>query len=195
MPTAELLGQGGLPDAQLLERLANELFKALPGDGSPKGAPGLGGASTSAAPLSVPSQDLLSADLPYAGPASGAGSAFAPIDLPYADELRTLFGGGTPGAVVATPSHASPFAGAAGPSFYFLQPATTPSAVPSVTPRPAQAPFDVHAVRRDFPILNERVNGRPLIWLDNAATTQKPKAVIERLTYFYLISPQAQRLE
>jgi len=187
MPTAELLGQGGLPDVQLLERLANELFKALPGDGSPTGAPALGGASTSAAPLSVPPQDLLSADLPYAAPASGAGSAFAPIDLPYADELRTLFGGSTPGTLAATPSHASPFAGTgtAGPSFYFLQPGTTPSAAPSVTPRPAQAPFDVHAVRRDFPILNERVNGRPLIWLDNAATTQKPKAVIERLTYFY----------
>ena len=40
-------------------------------------------------------------------------------------------------------------------------------------------------MRRDFPILNERVNGRPLIWLDNAATTQKPQAVIDRLTYFY----------
>ncbi len=45
--------------------------------------------------------------------------------------------------------------------------------------------FDVNAVRRDFPILQERVNGRQLIWLDNAATTQKPKAVIDRLTYFY----------
>ena len=45
--------------------------------------------------------------------------------------------------------------------------------------------FDVAAVRRDFPILNERVNGRPLIWLDNAATTQKPQAVIDRLKYFY----------
>lgn len=45
--------------------------------------------------------------------------------------------------------------------------------------------FDVQAVRRDFPILAERVNGRPLIWLDNAATTQKPTAVIERLAYFY----------
>ena len=185
MSTAELLGQGGLPDVQLIERLANELFKALPGDGSPNGAQGLHGASTSAVPLSVPSPDLSSTDLPYAGPASGAGSAFAPIDLPYADELRTLFGGSTPGAVAATPSHASPFAGAAGPSFYFLQPAAAPSAAPTVALRPAQAPFDVHAVRRDFPILNERVNGRPLIWLDNAATTQKPKAVIDRLSYFY----------
>jgi cysteine desulfurase/selenocysteine lyase len=45
--------------------------------------------------------------------------------------------------------------------------------------------FDVNAVRRDFPILSERVNGRPLIWLDNAATTQKPQAVIDRLSYFY----------
>ena len=45
--------------------------------------------------------------------------------------------------------------------------------------------FDVEAVRRDFPILQERVNGRPLIWLDNAATTQKPLSVIDRLDYFY----------
>jgi cysteine desulfurase / selenocysteine lyase len=46
-------------------------------------------------------------------------------------------------------------------------------------------PFDVAAIRRDFPILEERVNGKPLIWLDNAATTQKPKSVIDRLSHFY----------
>jgi cysteine desulfurase / selenocysteine lyase len=46
-------------------------------------------------------------------------------------------------------------------------------------------PFDVASIRRDFPILEERVNGKPLIWLDNAATTQKPKSVIDRLSYFY----------
>lgn len=45
--------------------------------------------------------------------------------------------------------------------------------------------FDVHSIRRDFPILQERVNGKPLIWFDNAATTQKPQAVIDRLAYFY----------
>jgi cysteine desulfurase/selenocysteine lyase len=43
----------------------------------------------------------------------------------------------------------------------------------------------VEAIRRDFPILRERVNGRPLIWFDNAATTQKPQSVIDRLKYFY----------
>jgi SufS family cysteine desulfurase len=42
----------------------------------------------------------------------------------------------------------------------------------------------VHA-RQDFPILNETVNGKPLVWLDNAATTQKPQAVIDRLKYYY----------
>ncbi|HRD68465.1 MAG TPA: family 2A encapsulin nanocompartment cargo protein cysteine desulfurase, partial [Candidatus Competibacter sp.] len=49
----------------------------------------------------------------------------------------------------------------------------------------AARPFDPRVIRRDFPILQERVHGRPLIWLDNAATTQKPNAVIERLAEFY----------
>ncbi len=46
-------------------------------------------------------------------------------------------------------------------------------------------PFDPQMIRRDFPILQEQVNGRPLVWLDNAATTQKPNAVIDRVSYFY----------
>ncbi len=45
--------------------------------------------------------------------------------------------------------------------------------------------FDPHLARRDFPILKEKVNGKDLVWLDNAATTQKPQAVIDRLTRFY----------
>lgn len=46
-------------------------------------------------------------------------------------------------------------------------------------------PFDVAAIRRDFPILQQKVNGHDLIWLDNAATTQKPQSVIDRLSHFY----------
>lgn len=45
--------------------------------------------------------------------------------------------------------------------------------------------FNVNLVRNDFPILAEQVNGKQLVWLDNAATTQKPRQVIERLSYFY----------
>lgn len=43
----------------------------------------------------------------------------------------------------------------------------------------------MYAIRKDFPILSEYVNGRPLVWFDNAATTQKPQVVIDRLAYFY----------
>jgi len=45
--------------------------------------------------------------------------------------------------------------------------------------------FDAASVRKDFPILNERVHGHRLVWLDNAATTQKPQVVIDRLSSFY----------
>src|SRR5207249_911357 len=47
------------------------------------------------------------------------------------------------------------------------------------------AAFDVEAVRRDFPILRERVHDKPLVYLDNAATTQKPQVVIDRLVEYY----------
>lgn len=40
-------------------------------------------------------------------------------------------------------------------------------------------------IRKDFPILSEKINGNPLVWLDNGATTQRPKAVIDRLSYYY----------
>jgi cysteine desulfurase/selenocysteine lyase len=45
--------------------------------------------------------------------------------------------------------------------------------------------FDVESVRGDFPILAEQVNGHQLVWLDNAATTQKPQGVIDRLVWYY----------
>jgi len=45
--------------------------------------------------------------------------------------------------------------------------------------------LDVAAIREDFPILRQRVHGKPLVYLDNAATTQKPQAVIDRLVRYY----------
>ncbi|MGD0722996.1 MAG: cysteine desulfurase [Roseiarcus sp.] len=50
---------------------------------------------------------------------------------------------------------------------------------------PAVAALDVEALRADFPILGERPYGKPLVYLDNAASAQKPRAVIERLTHAY----------
>ena len=50
---------------------------------------------------------------------------------------------------------------------------------------PSATSLDVTAIRKDFPILAQQVHGKPLIYLDNAATSQKPKCVIEALTRFY----------
>ncbi|MBP1635844.1 MAG: cysteine sulfinate desulfinase [Acidobacteria bacterium] len=47
-------------------------------------------------------------------------------------------------------------------------------------------PFDPAAVRRDFPILQQQVHGKPLVYLDNAATTQKPLAVVQAISDYYL---------
>jgi cysteine desulfurase/selenocysteine lyase len=49
----------------------------------------------------------------------------------------------------------------------------------------AAAVYEVQRVRQDFPILQQRINGRPLVYLDNAATSQKPRAVLESLQAYY----------
>jgi len=56
---------------------------------------------------------------------------------------------------------------------------------PDAAHAPVRVKFDVEAARREFPILEERIHGRPLVYLDNANTTQKPKQVLETLDEFY----------
>ncbi|MCX7099668.1 MAG: family 2A encapsulin nanocompartment cargo protein cysteine desulfurase [Methylococcales bacterium] len=96
--------------------------------------------------------------------------------LPGEAELQKLF---------APASHPQATAAASNPAFYFLDESRGDGVNPAAGLGLAHPPFDVHALRRDFPILKERVNGYPLAWLDNAATTQKPQAVIDRVSYFY----------
>ena len=45
--------------------------------------------------------------------------------------------------------------------------------------------YDVQAIRKQFPILHQQIHGRPLVYLDNAATAQKPLAVIKAITHLY----------
>ncbi len=51
----------------------------------------------------------------------------------------------------------------------------------------AQAPpsLDVARIRQDFPILHQQVHGKPLVYLDNANTTQKPRLVLDALEQYY----------
>jgi len=109
--------------------------------------------------------------------------------LPGADDLRALLSNNprVPAQAGAAPVANSGGAQAAGP-FYFLEPKRDPNGYAGRDPEidaSRHPAFDVHAVRRDFPILQERVNGKQLVWFDNAATTHKPKAVIDRISYFY----------
>ncbi len=46
--------------------------------------------------------------------------------------------------------------------------------------------FDVNRIRQDFPILEEKIYGKPLVYLDNGATSQRPLPVIEKMTEYYL---------
>ncbi|MFM0739592.1 family 2A encapsulin nanocompartment cargo protein cysteine desulfurase [Paraburkholderia xenovorans] len=116
------------------------------------------------------------------------------VDKPLAEQRFPYDRPDASKATQAAPSLAPNPAQHAGNSHYFLNlnepsrfPAQGAGAQQHVPHAGASAhpPFDVNAIRRDFPILQERVNGRQLVWFDNAATTHKPQAVIDRLAYFY----------
>jgi cysteine desulfurase/selenocysteine lyase len=145
-------------------------------------------------PLGQLAAALRELNIPDVSPPDLGGLPFATggAGLDYAGIAAAVAGG----ALRAPP--ASPIMPT--PSFYFLETLAAPAApslpgLPSAPTfgAPAQIPvfasgprpFDPLVVKRDFPILRERVNGRELAWLDNAATTQKPLAVIERLKYYY----------
>ncbi len=59
-------------------------------------------------------------------------------------------------------------------------------AAETIAPLTSKDTLDVGRIRADFPILNRKVNGKPLVYLDNAATTQKPSVVVESLRRYYL---------
>ncbi len=115
-----------------------------------------------------------------------------PFAQPGGSDVRALLAKRTPGPDSAP---ATPLA-APQSQYYFVDAVRLPSGyvtpakpaphgdVPVATAGQRQL-FDVHAVRRDFPVLQERVNGRQLVWFDNAATTHKPQSVIDRISYFY----------
>ncbi|PLZ03869.1 cysteine desulfurase [Burkholderia sp. WAC0059] len=192
--------QNGLPEnavtiAPALEPRAGGAALGVPealGAGQPPDASaGHAAAGASSAPAS-PYYFLADAERGWPGqgatpdlavPAGGAGDPRA-FGLPAAEDLRDLL------SLHRHAPDAGARSGARDGSLYVLDDArlaapaqhrqTGGALAPSAHP-----PFDVNAIRRDFPILQERVNGKPLVWFDNAATTHKPQAVIDRLAYFY----------
>lgn len=164
----------GLPDVAELTALANQFFAALPNetvllDKLPSNL------NPSVITSHLPTNNVPQID-------DGALSALAQrgFGSPNESELKSVLN--------RAPAFTSslPTADSAGSSFYFLDGVTSLNSKAQLPGLSApKAAFDVHAVRRDFPILKERVNGHQLAWLDNAATTQKPQVVIDRISEFY----------
>lgn len=98
-------------------------------------------------------------------------------DNPYQEELSSLLKSKSPVNRNSSSGNTAPY--------YFLQESLLKQSADQQLPGTVHSALDVHLIRKDFPILRELVNGRPLIWFDNAATTQKPQAVIDRISYFY----------
>lgn len=124
---------------------------------------------------SAESPDPERAQLPYGEPLGPR------LDSPLREKRISAVEGRT----VSLPGHYDT------PSYYFINeplpetPRDTKSGTPGASTLP-RATFDVEKVRKDFPILSERVHGnKQLIFLDNAATTQKPNAVIDATSSFY----------
>ncbi|ACB94874.1 family 2A encapsulin nanocompartment cargo protein cysteine desulfurase [Beijerinckia indica] len=160
-------------------------FTSLPpgGTGLPPGGSPLGGFG--AVPSSLPGYGTLGVDTLGLAPIPPLAETF-PSDA----ELKNLLG--TSSQPQPSLDGIPPAIGSKGvePNYYFLDgnsgfpQSAKPQTDPHV-PTPNHSGFDAKAARADFPILHQVVNGHPLIWLDNAATTQKPNAVIDRLSAFY----------
>jgi len=190
----DFIGPDGFPDEGFVQQLANQLFAAgtVP-QGATTGVPASvagSGISPSAinqgnsVDLKDPQTSLPDPHFAGAGivPSSVAGSGRSP-SAGGPSGGGTSSGGSWAGQTSARqPSGGWPLAGqtfAGGPEFYFLKERGAQAQALS------SAHYDVNQVRKDFPILREYVNGRPLVWLDNAATTQKPQLVIDRISHFY----------
>jgi cysteine desulfurase/selenocysteine lyase len=168
-------------DVGTLTRLANAIFsEGMEGFPAAAESPTLPAAETvlpeTAAPHSPFVTDVRSAPVPDDGRGRDVATTVLP-DGPIPASAASL--SDVVGHPPSSPWSAAPVPPPRTAEYYFAEHARPPS-VPTGYPA-----FDVEAIRRDFPILNERVHGHQLVWLDNAATTQKPQAVIDRLAYYY----------
>jgi cysteine desulfurase / selenocysteine lyase len=173
---------------EMIAEMATKLYRQLPGEASEPSAPSitrhepqslsrgsgpLPNFAPSEASTHLPSQSVAPLVIPndarQGQPPHGQGS--------YNDGL-THFVRQIRLAGVSTPTQS--FAGPQGFGSHGFSGGDA-SAVASNRPRP----FDVNQIRRDFPVLNQQVHGKPLAWLDNAATTQKPNSVIGAISQFY----------
>ncbi|HEY8202359.1 MAG TPA: SufS family cysteine desulfurase [Actinomycetota bacterium] len=173
-------------DESLISSLANALFREGAVTGPPVTAPGtdgLGPAMPHAPSFEAPATPVVATPA-----AAGPGRPVAPA--PAMPGAPGLPGPDVPGLAIAqTPGLAthygmdqpsvSPPPAMDEPDYYFLR------LVESQGPPSSSHALGVEGAREDFPALRQQVHGKPLVWLDNAATTQKPQTVIDAVSQYY----------
>jgi len=193
---AEGLGDTSGPDTELIARLARELWREVSpalGSSSVPAAPavshGLAGAYPAQTPdYAPPVHPATQSSLPAKPGETDSGAAGASNAHPFGEPRCDSFGRRAPAPAAGERPRWAPaeLDGLDAPSYYFIrEPALPPLASLPSGAAPAAPVFDVEGVRRDFPALHQQVNGKPLVWLDNAATTHKPQAVIDATSQFY----------
>lgn len=190
--TPPSLSPGAPVDTGLISRLANEFFSDREtNEPAPSGPAGqaISPPVHPTAPVES-SQTITPVESASGGQVSNDTYAFGEPRCYESREKRkgATTGGKPPVSSGSSLPYASDPAGDSG--FYFLRGASTSSLSPlaglSYPETGSSLPsFDVESVRRDFPALHQKMNGKPLIWLDNAATTHKPQSVIDATSHFY----------
>ena len=121
-------------------------------------------------------------EVPYAtGPMVSDAPGVGALRQPGASQLKaSTRAAGIPAAAVSETGASR----ADGGPLYFLKASSRP-AVRGAGDRLQLTSYNAEVARQDFPLLHQRVHGKRLVWLDNAATTQKPQCVIDEITRFY----------
>ncbi len=184
-PTQPAIGGLSTPNQSAIGGLSTPSQPAIGGLSAPT-QPAMSGLSTPSQPaiggLSTPNQEAVAQPKVATVPSSTfSQEALNGIAQQMLQSVPQLFGDPTQKSAVTTPGLTeAPGTTADQSNFYFIS-------TPQVEKQglKSDTPFDVHIVRQDFPILHQKVNGKPLIWLDNAATTQKPQSVIDSISRFY----------
>ncbi|MEX0669271.1 MAG: cysteine desulfurase [Pirellulales bacterium] len=173
-PPAEPLRSLHDPSAADISRIAEQLMRdAL---AAPHGTmTPLPAEAPSALPVTAPVAPPTSSFLMPASPTTDSSQRVPSGLQAFVSRMRNLDHLQLP-AVFASPAASGPRAS----SFAAPHAAAVAGGLPATG-----GALDIDAIRRDFPILRELVHGKPLAWFDNAATTQKPQAVIDALSHFY----------
>jgi len=170
----------GIPSETELENLAGSLFPDFEPEVCASGLEGLAAGDTSILNYAASKAASYGGGVNYASSAENAFSGYGSIS--EFEQIANEYNGGGGGyaPVVLSQGQADTYV-----------PKQASGAVAKESPQSREnssiivGTKTLAQIRNDFPILSEKINGNDLVWLDNGATTQRPKQVIDRLTYYY----------